>query len=95
MKLVKKERIGGHVRRRYDIPKTPYQRVLDSPHIPEKIKGELRAWYATLNPAALKRDIERRLAQLRHLERDQKPGAGIVTFQMTERIPVKLHSQMS
>ena len=95
MKLVKKERVGGHVRRRYDIPKTPYQRVLDSPHIPEKTKGELRAWYATLNPAALKRDIERRLTQLRHLERDQKPGAGIVTFQMTERIPVKLHSQMS
>ena len=95
MKLIKKERAGGHVRRRYDRPKTPYQRVLDSPHVPEETKVKLRAWYATLNPAALKRDIERRLTQLRHLERTQKPSAGIVTFQMTERIPVKLHSQMS
>lgn len=95
MKLIKKERIGGHVRRHYDTPKTPYQRVLDSSHIPEKTKQELRAWYATLNPAALKRDIERRLIQLKHLERTPKPFPAMVTFQMTQRIPVRLHSQMS
>ena len=95
MKLVSKVRTGGHVRRRYDVAKTPYQRVLDSPGIPEKTKGALRAWYATLNPAALKRDIERRLSQLRHLERAPKPQSATVTFQMTQRIPVRLHSQMS
>ncbi len=94
MKLVEKERIGGHVRRRYDTPKTPYQRVLDSPHIPDAAKINLRAWYATLNPAALKRDIERRLSQLRHLERVPKLTPATVTFQMTQRIPVRLHSQM-
>ena len=95
MKLVEKVRIGGHVRRRYDVPKTPYQRVLDSPHIPDATKKNLHAWYATLNPAALKRDIERRLTQLRHLERVPKLTPTTVTFQMTKRIPVRLHSQMS
>jgi len=47
MKLVEKVRVGGHVRRRYDVPKTPYQRVLDSPQVPEEKKTKLRAWYTT------------------------------------------------
>lgn len=95
MKLVKKERIGGHLKRHYDVPKTPYQRVLDSPDVSAETKTTLRTWYATLNPAALKRDIERRLIQLRHLEATKKTFPVTVTLQMTERIPVKLHSQMS
>ncbi len=32
MKLVKKERIGGKVKRKYDVPKTPYQRLIGSEH---------------------------------------------------------------
>lgn len=103
MKLVKKERIylcdgrqvGGRLKRHYDIPKTPYQRVLDSPDVPEETKTKLRTWYATCNPAALKRDIERRLARLRDLKQTKKSIPVTVTFQMTQRIPVKLHSQMS
>mgnify|MGYP001583712056 FL=1 len=35
MKLVSKERIGGRVKRKYDIPKTPYQRLMDSGQYPE------------------------------------------------------------
>ncbi len=55
--LVSKERIGGHVRRTYGVPKTPYQRILDAPTIAEDIKQRLRAEYRTLNPAQLKREI--------------------------------------
>ncbi len=95
MKLVEKVRVGGQVKRRYDTPKTPYQRVLDSPQVPEETKTNLRTWYATLNPAALKRDIERRLTRLRHLERAPKLTPATVTLPMTQRIPVRLHSQMS
>jgi hypothetical protein len=55
--LVSKERIGGHVRRRYGTPKTPYQRILEDATVPEETKERLRDMYASLNPAALKRQV--------------------------------------
>lgn len=59
--LVEKERIGGKVKRRYDEPKTPYRRVLESPDVSEENKQELQRIYASLNPAELKRAITRKL----------------------------------
>lgn len=58
-KLVRKEHIGSKVKRIYDKPKTPYQRVLEHPNIDEDIKEKLRSKYPTLNPAALLREISR------------------------------------
>lgn len=57
MKLMEKTRVGSRVTKKYDKPRTPYQRVLESPHVPEDRKEQLRKQYATLNPAALKRTI--------------------------------------
>ena len=57
MKLLEKTRIGSKVSKKYDKPRTPYQRVLESPDVPEDRKQQLRKQYATLNPAALKRTI--------------------------------------
>jgi len=56
-KLIKKERIGSKVTKKYDEAKTPYRRVLASPDIKDKIKVKLRKEYAMLNPAELKRKI--------------------------------------
>lgn len=56
-KLIKKERIGSKVTKRYDEAKTPYRRVLASPDIEDKVKVKLRKEYAMLNPAELKRKI--------------------------------------
>ena len=56
--LISKERVGGHVRRKYGVPKTPYQRILDDPMISPEIKHQLREEYRSLNPAKLKREIE-------------------------------------
>jgi len=58
MKLVSKERVGSRVKKHYDEAKTPYQRTLDSDQVSEESKEGLRKQYATLNPAALLRDIE-------------------------------------
>jgi len=57
MKLIQKKRIGSRVRKKYDEPQTPYQRVLASPFVPEKKKEILRQEYAQLNPADLRRKI--------------------------------------
>ncbi|MEO0082922.1 MAG: hypothetical protein ABIK33_00850 [candidate division WOR-3 bacterium] len=58
MKLIEKRRIGSRVLRRYDRPKTPYQRLIEAVGLSEANKQRLRDEYAQLNPVALKRDIE-------------------------------------
>jgi len=58
MKITSKQRVGGHVKKKYDKPKTPYQRVLDSDHIPQEKKDKLSETYMQLNPAALRRRLK-------------------------------------
>jgi hypothetical protein len=59
MKLVAKTRRGAKVTKHYDTARTPYQRILASPHLPEEAKGALVRTYLDLNPAELKREIGR------------------------------------
>jgi len=61
IKLVLKERVGGKIHRRYETAKTPYQRVMESKEVSEEKKKELRKLYLSLNPAELKRAIDRKL----------------------------------
>lgn len=64
MKLERKERVGGKMKRVYTKAKTPYQRVLEHPGIPEKNKERLIQQYKTLNPAKLLREIQKITDQL-------------------------------
>lgn len=57
MKLIEKTRIGSRVKKKYDMPKTPYQRAIDSVEIPIENKKKLKRLYGKLNPAQLKRNI--------------------------------------
>lgn len=59
MNLIKKIRIGSKVKKKYDQPTTPYHRVLANPHIPEGKKTVLSQQYLQLNPAELKRKINK------------------------------------
>ncbi len=72
MKLVRKDRIGGHLKRVYDVPKTPYQRLLESNQISAQAAQELRQVYLSLNPADLKRQIDRKLSKLFDLYQKKK-----------------------
>ena len=64
IKLILKERINGRIHRKYDNAKTPYYRIMESEEVPEKKKQELKRIYDSLNPAQLKRDIDRKLSLL-------------------------------
>ena len=57
MKCVGKTREGGKVKRIYDKARTPYRRMLESEHLQESTKEELKRVYESLNPAELKRQI--------------------------------------
>ena len=64
MKLKEKIRVGSKYKRIYDTAKTPYQRVLDCPEVPEEKKEALRKQYATLDPVKLKKAIDRKVAKI-------------------------------
>ncbi len=57
-KLVSKVREGSKIKKVYDEPKTPYQRVLDSSQVSEKDKQKLRAIHAKLKVVELKRQLD-------------------------------------
>lgn len=67
MKLISKERIGGHIKRKYDKPKTPYLRIMERHDVDLSVKKKLRKQYESLNPALLKRQIDKKLSHLRRL----------------------------
>lgn len=59
MKLEMKKRIGSKIVKKYDKPRTPYQRIIEMSNIDEAIKREMRKIYQGLNPFELKRKIDR------------------------------------
>jgi hypothetical protein len=61
VKLIAKERIGSKTIKHHDNPKTPYQRILDSPHLPPQIKNPLSTQLETLNPFVLRKAMEEKL----------------------------------
>lgn len=65
MKLKEKERIGSKIVKRYDKPKTPYQRILEADDMNEEVKEKLQKQYKTLNLVMLKKDVDTLLKKLK------------------------------
>jgi hypothetical protein len=64
MKLLSKQRIGSKYKKKYELPQTPYQRVIESPFVDDATKEKLKATHEMLNPFTLKREIERKLKDI-------------------------------
>ena len=74
-KLLSKERLGSRIVKKYETPKTPYERLLESPSLSLEQKLALQARYAALDPFDLKVTIEEKLQLLiQTLRLDRKPG---------------------
>lgn len=64
VKLIRKERIGSKLKRIYDKPKTPFQRVCECKDVrPEKIR-ELKALLLRLDPFELSKRIDEKLERI-------------------------------
>lgn len=73
-KLAEKHRQGAHVTKRYGVPQTPYQRVLEAEATPEAVKRRLRATAETLDPLKLLEEIRALQSHLAALS-DKVPSA--------------------
>lgn len=101
MKLARKERVAGRIRRVYALPQTPYQRLMESGQISPQAARELRRIYDSLNPADLKRRIDRKLEEIFRVYQKKKKGLlkinpykklqpSMVTFSMIQHQELRL-----
>lgn len=64
-KLSTTERHGSRVKKIYDAPKTPYQRVLDATEVGNALKAKLRRVHPKLDVVVLKRQVDELLVALK------------------------------
>lgn len=63
-KLLEKKKIGSRYVKRYEKPRTPYARLLESPEVSAAEKEKLRAIRSGLNPVKLRQRIEQKLRRI-------------------------------
>ena len=69
MKILSKEKINNSVcRKKYDVAKTPYQRLMESDQISKEQKQKLLDLYLTLNPVQLKKSIDEKIKSIKKLQ---------------------------
>ena len=56
MKLMEKKRINSKYYKKYDLPQTPYDRVLASDHVSDEAKEQLKTVHESLNPFILNKE---------------------------------------
>jgi hypothetical protein len=65
MKLQAKQRVGSKIKKIYDEPKTPYQRLMECETLSPADKQNLKATYTSLSLSKVKAELDRRLAALK------------------------------
>lgn len=69
LKLKEKIRVDGKTKKIYEEAKTPYQRLMESDKISQKVKDNLEEQYKSLNPAGLQRSMKKKLQKIKELMR--------------------------
>ncbi len=76
MKLIGKERDGARVTKRYDEPKTPFERVIASGVICDQVRAGFEAVLGERGPLSLKRRLDAEIERLWRLRAaDTRPVA--------------------
>lgn len=76
MQLIAKHREGGRLRRYHGTPRTPYQRLMDSPKVSQEGKEQLRCEMQSLDPFDLRERIETKLRAIFRLAGKQRKQGG-------------------
>jgi len=64
IKLIDKIRIQSKMKKKYEKPQTPYQRLMKCEHISDAQKAKLRQTFESLNPFKLRQAIEQKLKKV-------------------------------
>jgi len=77
VKLIEKKRVASKIFKRYDKPKTPYQRIIESKNVLPAQKQALKEQFTDLNPFRLRKAMEKKLQQIFNIHfgrRNSYPG---------------------
>ncbi len=85
VKLAKKERVGSRLRRRYETPQTPWQRVVSSPVADPERVAELGKERTELDPFQLSHRIQEQLERIFRLSRDTRVPAPLQGAAQSQR----------
>jgi len=64
VKLIEKKRVASKTVKLYDKPKTPCQRIMESPGVSAHVKHALKEQYVTANPFRFRKIIEQKLKEI-------------------------------
>ncbi len=78
VKLIEKKRVGSKIIKRYDPPKTPYQRLIGSDHLDLKIKKLLKEQFESLNPFELRAAMEKKIDNILKLVSQSRLAGNII-----------------
>ena len=90
VKLLRKERVGARVRRRYDAPRTPLDRVLACPELRPDVAADLQRQRDRLDPFALARTIEQHLERIYALATTRPSASPTSAAPVTRRVRHRL-----
>jgi hypothetical protein len=85
IKIIGKEKLeNGKLKKQYDTPKTPYQRLLESPDISDTVKDKLRLMASQINPVTQKRLENRALVKLLKINEQKNLHPSATNFQESQ-----------
>jgi len=93
VKLLRKERVGSRVRRRYDAPHTPLERVLACSALCPEVAAHLQRQRDGLDPFALARVIEQQLERIYALANSRH--SGLAAPAPAAPVPRRVHKRLS
>ena len=64
VKLIEKERLGSKIIKKYDSPKTPVQRLLESKHVSESTKRTIRHQLKSLDPFTIQKSMSQKISTI-------------------------------
>ena len=70
VKLIQKQRIGSKIIKKYDTPKTPYQRLMESDYVDLKTKRKLQNHFNSLNPFELQKRMKQKIKTIMNIVND-------------------------
>lgn len=72
-RIISKEKVGSKYVRKFEKKaKTPYQRMLEHPLVPEDVKEKLKKEHASLNPLLLKRQIDTLIVKIFKIQKSNR-----------------------
>jgi hypothetical protein len=75
MKLESKVKVGSKEIKKYDQPRSPYQRLLESEALQPEVKTELTRLYGLYNPVQLQHTVNKAILALREAVAARSPSS--------------------